>query len=258
MNERRPALFDLQGQVALVTGSTRGIGHAAAMALARQGAHVVFHGRSEASAQAAAETARAQGLAASACSFDVSDVPASLKALEAVERERGRIDILFANAAAQHRAPLLEFGLDAFEQIIATNLTAPWALARQAAIGMKQRGHGRVIFTGSITAVLGRQNVTAYTASKAALHAMARQWSAELGPHGITVNAIVPGYIHTEFTQGLREDASFESWLQQRTPAGRWGQPDDIAAAVAFLASREAGFITGHALVVDGGLTATM
>ncbi len=252
-------LFDLHGLTALVTGSTRGIGHAAAMALAGQGAHVVFHGRSEDSAQAAAAAARQQGLAADACAFDAADVPAALRTVDALEARLGKLDIVFANAAIQHRAPLLEFELADFERIIFTNLTAQWALARHAAAHMVRRGHGRVIFTGSITALLGRERVTAYTAAKAALHATVRQWSAELAPAGVTVNAVAPGYVRTEFTSGLREDgSSFGQWLEQRTPAGRWGEPQDIAAAVAFLASREAGFITGQTLVVDGGLTATM
>lgn len=252
-------LFDLHGLVALVTGSTRGIGHAAAMALARQGAQVIFHGRNEQTAQAAAEAARQEGLQADACSFDAADVPAAQRALDAIEVRLGKLDIVFANAAIQHRAPLLEFELADFERIIFTNLTAQWALGRHAATSMLRRGFGRVIFTGSITALLGRERVTAYTAAKAALHATVRQWSTELSAGGVTVNAIAPGYVRTEFTSGLREDGGrFGQWLEQRTPAGRWGEPQDIAAAVAFLASREAGFITGQTLVVDGGLTATM
>lgn len=251
-------LFDLHGMVALVTGSTRGIGHAAAMALARQGAHVVFHGRSEATAQSAAEAARQEGFTADACAFDAADVAAAQRTVDALEARLGKLDIVFVNAAIQHRAPLLEFDLADFERIIFTNLTAQWALARHAAAHMVRRGFGRVIFTGSITAILGRERVTAYTAAKAALHATVRQWSTELSPSGVTVNAIAPGYVRTEFTSGLREDGCFEQWLKQRTPAGRWGEPQDIAAAAAFLASREAGFITGQILVVDGGLTATM
>jgi gluconate 5-dehydrogenase len=114
------------------------------------------------------------------------------------------------------------------------------------------------LFTGSITAVLGRERVTAYSAAKGALHTLVRQWSTELSPHGVTINAIAPGYIQTELTQALWQDPEFDGWLRKRTPAGRWGQPQDLAAAVVFLASNEAGFVTGQVLVVDGGLTATM
>mgnify|MGYP000314179874 FL=1 len=147
---------------------------------------------------------------------------------------------------------------DEFERVIAFNLTAQWAIARQVARTMAERGWGRILFTGSITAVLGRERVTAYTAAKGALHALVRQWSSELTPQGVTINAIAPGYIQTELTQALWQDPQFDGWLRQRTPAGRWGQPQDLAAAVAFLASPEAAFITGQLLVVDGGLTATM
>jgi gluconate 5-dehydrogenase len=258
LNADHRHLFGLTGRLAVVTGSTRGIGLAAAKTLARQGATVVINGRDAASVQRIVDIGRDEGLKFEAMAFDVGDPAAGSEAIDQIEQQFGAIDILFANAGIQHRASLLEFDLHEFQRVIAFNLTAQWALAQHAAKAMVKRKRGRILFTGSITAILGRENVSAYTAAKGALHALVRQWSSELAPCGVTVNAIAPGYIQTELTQALWSDRSFNEWLEKRTPAGRWGQAQDLAAAVAFLASDEAGFITGQTLVVDGGLSATM
>ncbi len=251
-------MFRLDGQVALVTGSSRGIGWSAAQALAGQGATVVINGRDAAALAPLVDAGRARGLALHAKAFDVGDPALAVAALDEVGRDIGSVDILFCNAGIQHRQAMLDFSLPDFQRILDFNLTVQWALAQHAARGMVQRRHGRIVFTGSITAILGRQNVTAYTAAKGALHALVRQWSTELAPHGVTVNAVAPGYVQTELTQALWQDPAFDGWLKQRTPAGRWGQPQDISAAVAFLGSPEAGFITGQVLTVDGGLSVTM
>jgi gluconate 5-dehydrogenase len=251
-------MFNLTGRVALVTGSTRGIGLAAAQALARQGATVVINGRESAAVSRVVEDGQRSGLDFRSMAFDVGDPATSVKALDHIAQEIGLLDILFANAGIQHRQTLLNFELFDFQRVIAFNLTAQWALAQHAARSMVIQGHGRILFTGSITAVLGRERVSAYSAAKGALHAMVRQWSTELAPKGVTINAVAPGYICTELTQALWQDSSFDGWLRERTPAGRWGQPQDLAAAVVFLASDEAGFITGQTLIVDGGLSSTM
>lgn len=255
--DHRP-LFGLTGRLALVTGSTRGIGLAAAKTLARQGATVVINGRDTASVQRIVDSGKDEGFNFKAMAFDVGDPAASSEAVDQIEQQFGAIDILFANAGIQHRSSLLEFDLHEFQRVIAFNLTAQWALAQHAAKAMVKRQRGRILFTGSITAILGRENVSAYTAAKGALHSLVRQWSAELASSGVTVNAIAPGYIQTELTQALWSDPSFNEWLKKRTPAGRWGQAQDLAASVAFLASDEANFITGQTLVVDGGLSTTM
>jgi gluconate 5-dehydrogenase len=256
-DSQRP-LFSLEGRTALVTGSTRGIGLAAAQALAKQGATVFINARDAQQVRSVVEAGCSQGLKFRAMPFDVGDTQASTQALDQIAHDWGAIDIFFANAGIQHREKLLDFDLLDFQRVIAFNLTAQWAMAQHVARGMVARGRGRILFTGSITAVLGRARVSAYSAAKGALHTMVRQWSAELAADGVTINAIAPGYIHTELTRELWSDPSFNQWLEDRTPAGRWGLPQDLAAAVAFLSSDEAGFITGQVLVVDGGLSSTM
>jgi gluconate 5-dehydrogenase len=251
-------MFDLSGQVALITGSSRGIGYAAARALGRQGAIVVINGRDPAALARAAEDLRGEGITAHALPFDMSDIDQAVSAVDEVLKAVGRIDIFFANAGIQHREPLLTFPLLEFERVIFANLTSQWALGRHIAQGMANHGYGRIVFTGSVTALLGRQGVTAYTAAKAAMHGLVRQWAAELSESGITVNAIAPGYIKTELTRNLWNDAKFTAWLQDRVPQKRWGVPDDLASALVFMAARESGFVTGQILAVDGGMSSTM
>lgn len=251
-------MFDFSGQVALITGSSRGIGLAAARALGRQGAEVVLNGRDAARLEAAASGLRDEGIAAHVACFDIAEVDAAIEAVECVRQNLGKIDVFFANAGIQHREPLLSFPLEAFERVVFANLTAQWALARHIAAAMVAQAYGRIVFTGSITAMLGRKDITAYTAAKAAMHGLVRQWSAEFADSGVTVNAIAPGYIKTELTEALWNDQRFTTWLQGRTPQQRWGDPDDIASAVVFLAARESRFVTGQILAVDGGLSSTM
>ncbi|HLT99143.1 MAG TPA: glucose 1-dehydrogenase [Burkholderiaceae bacterium] len=251
-------MFDLSGRVALVTGASSGIGLASARALGQQGAKVYLNGRNAERLEAAAADLGRQGLQVVALPFDVSDIEASCHSVDQILQREGRLDICFANAGIQHRATLEEFPLADFERVLHVNLSAQWALGRHVAHAMKQQGHGRLIYTGSITALLGKQGVSAYSLSKGALHTMVKQWAAELGSGGVTVNAVAPGYVRTELTRALHEDSSFETWLQQRCPLQRWGAPEDIAPAIVFLASDEARFVTGHVLVVDGGLSAVM
>lgn len=251
-------MFDLSGQVALVTGSSRGIGLEAARSLALQGATVVLNGRTASALQAVAQSLQADGLKVDTAVFDIANVEQSTRAVDALLHKHGRLDIFFANAAIQHREPLLSFPQQAFEQVVFADLTAQWALGRHVAAAMVKAGYGRIVFTGSITAIQGKQGITAYTAAKAAIHGLVRQWAAEFGDTGVTVNAVAPGYIQTELTRNLWNDPDFTQWLGTRVPQKRWGTPQDIAAAVVYLASTESGFMTGQVLAIDGGLTACM
>jgi len=251
-------MFDLTGQVALVTGSSRGIGFAAARALGRQGARVILNGRDPATLLDAQARLASDYIESITLPFDISNIDESLRAIDRAMETVGKIDIFFANAGIQHREPLLSFSLTDFERIVFANLTAQWALGRHIAAAMSDAGYGRIIFTGSVTAILGRRGITAYTAAKAALHGVVRQWAAELSESGITVNAIAPGYIKTELTQNLSHDADFTQWLHSRGPQKKWGVPEDVAAALVFLAAKESQFVTGQILVVDGGLSSTM
>ncbi|MGO1768218.1 MAG: SDR family NAD(P)-dependent oxidoreductase, partial [Advenella sp.] len=213
------------------------------------------NGRTAATVSQAAQTLRQAGLDIVEAPFDAADIEQSVATVDRLIHEHGPIQIFMANAAMQHRESLLTFPQEKFEEVLWLNLTAQWALGRHLAAHMTQQQYGRVIVTGSVTALQGRKNITAYTVAKAGLHALARQWAVELSPHNITVNAVAPGYIATEFNDALQTDDRFNQWLFDRVPQKKWGSPDDIANAVCYLASREASFITGQTLAVDGGFT---
>ncbi len=251
-------MFRLDGKVALVSGASRGLGWAMAQALARAGAHVVLNGRDEAALAARAGELAGTGLKAEAAAFDVTDTDAAAAAVRALAARHGRLDVLCANAGIQHRSPIVDFPLADFERVIDTNLTAVWALAKEAARVMVPARRGRVVITGSMTAIAARPTVSAYIASKGAVHALTRALAVELGPHGVTVNCIAPGYFGTEMNTALVNDAAFSAWVTGRTPVGRWGRPEEIGAAALYLASDEAAFVNGHVLVVDGGFSAAL
>jgi gluconate 5-dehydrogenase len=251
-------VFRLDGKVALVSGASRGLGWAMAQALAAGGAHVVLNGRDARALDARVAELAGRGLRAEAAAFDVTDTAAAADAVRAIVARHGRLDVLCANAGVQHRSPIVDFPLADFERVIDTNLTAVWALAKEAARVMRPAGRGRIVITGSMTAIAARPTVSAYIASKGAVHALTRALAVELGPHGVTVNCIAPGYFGTEMNTALVNDAAFSAWVTGRTPVGRWGRPEEIGAAALYLASDEAAFVNGHVLVVDGGFSAAL
>ena len=251
-------MFSLSGKVALVTGASRGLGWAMAQSLASAGATVLINGRDESTLKPRVDELSKAGLKGEVAAFDVTDEKACTACVQGIVQRHGRLDILVANAGIQHRRPITEFETADFQRVLATNLTAVWTLAREAARVMIPRKAGRIIMTGSVSAILARPTISGYVASKGAVHAITRELAIELAPNNITVNAIAPGYFATELNTALIENKEFNDWVCRRTPAGRWGRLDEIGPAAVFLASDEASFMNGHVLVVDGALSASM
>lgn len=251
-------LFSLDDKVVLITGATRGLGWAMANAMAEAGARVALCGRDRDVLADRVASLHAKGGAARSISFDVTDRAAAEAAVLSVVETEGALDILVNNAAVQHRQPLTELADAAWDRVIETNLTSCFVLARAAASHMLNRGQGRIINTASIMGPLARPTVSAYVAAKGGLAALTRALAVELGPKGITCNAIAPGFFITDMNKSLVANPDFTAFVERRVPLGRWGEPSEIAGAAVFLASPAASYVNGHVLFVDGGLSAAV
>ena len=252
------SLFDLSGKVALITGSSRGIGNALAVGLAEAGAHVIINARTSADVDHVVADLRAAGHAADGSVFDVTEPDQIEQAVTAIEATVGPIDICVNNAGMQRRVPLHEVTPQVWAEVLDTNLTSAFLVGTAVARKMLPRNQGKIINICSIMSALGRPTTGAYTASKGGLKMLTQAMCADWARMGLQINGIGPGYFHTELTQPLVDDPVFDSWIKQRTPAGRWGMTEELVGSAVFLASRASDFVNGQIIYVDGGLLAVV
>jgi gluconate 5-dehydrogenase len=251
-------LFSLAGRTALITGASQGLGLTIARGLAEAGARVVLNGRDPQKLQTAVESLRAAGHTAHSAAFDVTDSAQIAEALARLGAVVPQIDILVNNAGIHRRAPLLDMEETQWREVIETNLTSAFLVARQIAPAMIARRSGKIINTCSLMSELGRSTTGNYAAAKGGLKMLTRAMATEWAKDNVQVNAIGPGYFLTELTRPLAENPEFNTWICRRTPAGRWGDPAELIGAVVFFASSASDFVNGQILHIDGGLLAAV
>jgi gluconate 5-dehydrogenase len=251
-------LFDLTGRRALITGSGQGIGYALARGVAQHGASVVINGRNEKRTNAAADELRAEGADIGVSVFDVTSSDAVSDAIDRIETDQGPIDILINNAGMQFRTPLEDFPLDQWEKLMQTNISSLFYVGQAVARKMIPRGAGRIINMASVQSALARPGIAPYTATKGAVRNLTSGMATDWAKYGLRVNAIAPGYFKTPLNEALVNDAEFTTWLEKRTPAGRWGNVDELVGAAVFLSGDASSFVNGHTLFVDGGISISL
>jgi gluconate 5-dehydrogenase len=251
-------LFDLTGRLALVTGSSQGIGLALARGLGHAGAGIILNGRDGAKLAQAKSQLEAEGVATFSAPFDVTNRAATQDAVAAIERDIGPVDILVNNAGIQRRSPFESFPEETWREIMAVNLDSVFHVTQAVGAHMLARERGRIINICSVASELGRATIVPYAATKGALRQITRGLCAEWARRNIQINAIAPGYIKTPMNTALLDDAAFTAWISARTPAGRWADVEELAGAAIFLASDAASFVNGHILYVDGGLSTSV
>lgn len=253
-------LFDLSGKVALITGGTHGLGMAMAMGLGKAGATLVINGASsQDKLDKAIAQYKAEGLNAFGYLFDVTDESKVIANINKIEKEVGAIDILVNNAGIIKRTPLEDMEVEDFEQVLKVDLVSPFIMSKHVIKGMIKRGEGKIINICSMMSELGRNTVGAYAAAKGGLKMLTRNMATEWSKHNVQVNGIGPGYFATTQTEPIRVDGHpFNDFIVGRTPAGRWGDPEDLQGAAIFLASKASDFVSGQIVYVDGGILATI
>jgi len=249
------SLFDLTGMRALVTGSGQGIGLALAEGLAQHGAEIVLNGRSAEKVKTAADALTAKGYKVHSAVFDVTDHAAVANGVAEIEATIGAIDILINNAGMQFRTPLEDFPADKWDELLRTNISSVFFVGQAVARHMIPRRRGKIINIASVQSELARTNIAPYTATKGAVRNLTRGMCADWAKHGLQINSIAPGYFKTPLNQALVDNPEFSAWLTNRTPAGRWGDVDELVGAAVFLAGPASSFVNGHTLYVDGGIT---
>jgi len=251
-------LFDLSGRTALVTGSSRGLGRAMAEGLAAAGARILVNGTDPGRVDTAVKEMRQAGFEAEATPFDVTSEEAVAKAFAGFDAAGIAVDILVNNAGIQFRKPMVELATADWQRVIDTNLTSAFVIGREAAKRMIARGHGKIVNIGSLTSALARATVAPYTVAKGGIKMLTQAMAAEWAEHGIQANAIGPGYMLTDMNQALIENPAFDAWVKGRTPAKRWGKPQELIGAAVFLAAPASDYVNGQIIYVDGGMLAVL
>jgi gluconate 5-dehydrogenase len=252
------ALFSLAGKVALVTGGSRGLGFAMAQAYAQAGARVVLAARDAVRLEQAAAQIRSEGGDAHAMAFDLTDEAAVVAAVPRLIEQHERLDILLNNAGICIWSGFLDSTAEAWNRTLATNLTAVYLLAREAARPMIAQRWGRIINVGSYVSVMGRERLQAYVASKHGLIGLTKSIAGEVGRHNVTCNAIAPGFFLTEMAEPVRRDPARMQTFTNAIAMARWGNPEELAGPAVFLASDAASYVNGHTLHVDGGVAGAL
>lgn len=251
-------MFNLAKRRALVTGSGQGIGFELARGLAGAGAEVILNDIDEQRLANAAERLRAEGAVVHELGLDVTDAQKVAVAIDAFEAHTGAIDILVNNAGMQYRAPLEEFPVDRFDFLMRLNINSAFYVGQAVAKHMIARGAGKIVNICSVQTALARPSIAPYTASKGAVANLTKGMATDWAKYGLQINGLAPGYFKTELTSALVADQEFTAWLSARTPAGRWGDVNELVGACVFLSSAASSFVNGHILYVDGGITSSV
>ncbi len=249
-------LFNIEGKKILITGSTSGIGNVLAEGLAQAGAFVILNGRTEKNVDQAVKSFLARGYKTSGAAFDITKAEEVELRIAELESDLGTIDVLVNNAGIQHRAPLEEFKLEDWNKVINTNLTGAFIVSQAVIKLMITRRSGKIINICSLQSELARPSIAPYSTAKGGLKMLTRSMATEWAKYNIQVNAIGPGYFKTEMTKALWENQEFDTWLCKRTPANRWGNPEELIGTLIYLSSAASSFLNGQIIYVDGGITA--
>ena len=251
-------LFNLKGKIALITGSSQSLGNAMARGLGLAGAKIILNGRNRIKLSKAVNQMKEEGFDVEGYAFDVTNISEIDKSISLIEKAIGLVDILVNNAGIQKRALLVEMGESSWREIIDTNLSSTFFVSQRVVKGMIARKSGKIINICSLLSEVGRETIAPYAASKGGLKMLTKNMCVEWAKYNIQVNGIGPGYFVTEMNSALAEDPQFNNWVKNRTPAKRWGIPEELMGTVIFLASPASDFINGQIIYVDGGILASI